>query len=195
MRRAIASLHCLECGSEIRLQPSRARTRRFCSTSCNYAYRAKQVEPREKTLERFWEKVDKNGPIPARHPELGACYLWTGARNEQGYGHFRLNKRVVPAHCASFQLHVGPIPDDHEVHHRCETEPCIRPDHLRDLTPLEHVRVTPGSNALKAECPSGHPYTVENTRIYLGRRYCRQCDRARRGYGVKPSHYQPVAES
>jgi hypothetical protein len=30
-----------------------------------------------KTLEeRFWEKVDKNGPVPAHRPELGPCWVW-----------------------------------------------------------------------------------------------------------------------
>jgi hypothetical protein len=35
--------------------------------------------------ERFWKKVDKNGPVPAHRPELGPCWLWTGALVGRGY--------------------------------------------------------------------------------------------------------------
>ena len=31
--------------------------------------------------ERFWPKVDKNGPVPEPHPELGPCWVWTGAKS------------------------------------------------------------------------------------------------------------------
>jgi len=37
-------------------------------------------------LKRFWSKVDKNGPIPQHKPELGPCWVWTGAKMERGYG-------------------------------------------------------------------------------------------------------------
>lgn len=29
--------------------------------------------------------------------------------------------------------------------------------------------------ARRTECPAGHPYDDANTKIYRGRRYCRQC--------------------
>ena len=31
--------------------------------------------------ERFWRKVDKNGPIPEHRPELGPCWVWTAGTN------------------------------------------------------------------------------------------------------------------
>lgn len=36
-------------------------------------------------VERFWEKVDKNGPIPEGREFLGPCWVWTGARSQSGY--------------------------------------------------------------------------------------------------------------
>src|SRR6478609_5365672 len=37
--------------------------------------------------DRFWKKVDKNGPIPAHRPELGPCWIWTGwICSGTGYG-------------------------------------------------------------------------------------------------------------
>jgi len=45
--------------------------------------------PESATLEdRFWAKVDKNGPVPAHRPELGPCWIWTAARFKRGYGKF-----------------------------------------------------------------------------------------------------------
>ncbi len=29
----------------------------------------------------------------------------------------------------------------------------------------------------KTHCPAGHPYSAENTRLYQGRRYCKECSR------------------
>jgi hypothetical protein len=43
------------------------------------------------------------------------------------------------------------------------------------------------SNARKSECNAGHPFTPENTRVYLGKRHCRTCirDRQRAAYTAK----------
>lgn len=37
--------------------------------------------------ERFWAKVDKNGPMPEGRPDLGPCWLWTAAKIHCPYGH------------------------------------------------------------------------------------------------------------
>jgi hypothetical protein len=38
--------------------------------------------------EAFWFKVNKEGPVPAHRPELGPCWLWTGAHHKDGRGLF-----------------------------------------------------------------------------------------------------------
>jgi len=89
------------------------------------------------TEERFWAKVDKQGPIPAHRPELGPCWPWTGAvPKRSGYGRFNTGVKraghwvVVNAHRYSWKLHNGPVPDGLCVLHRCDNKPCVRPDHL-----------------------------------------------------------------
>ena len=42
----------------------------------------------ERVAARFWAKVNKDGPIPAHHPELGPCWIWTAATDPKGYGRF-----------------------------------------------------------------------------------------------------------
>lgn len=114
---------CDMCGALFHVPPSRLRKgARFCSHAC--ASSAKRV-PLE---ERFWTKVDKNGPI--LKPELGQCWLWTGMRHEHGYGRVWVDGVQQYAHRISFEWVNGPLEDGEEACHRCDYPPCVRPDHL-----------------------------------------------------------------
>lgn len=79
--------------------------------------------------ERFWLKVNKTD----------ACWLWTAQRSDDGYGRFDWQGGQL-AHRFAYELLVGPIPEGHHLHHECENKPCVNPDHLTPLTPLEHRR-------------------------------------------------------
>ena len=48
-------------------------------------------------LARYWSHVSKNGPIPARHPELGPCHPWTGPLSDKGYGRMKIGDRTIGA--------------------------------------------------------------------------------------------------
>lgn len=80
------------------------------------------------------------------------------------------------AHRVAYEHLVGPIPDGMQLDHLCRNRTCINPAHLEPVTARENVR---RARSLVSQCPSGHPYDEENTRIYDGRRYCRACHRAR----------------
>lgn len=83
--------------------------------------------------ERFWEKVDKNGPVPEHRPELGPCHVWTGALSDAGYGLFWLDGRQVRAHRYALFLARGLDPraeDDTCGLHHCDNKPCVRDSHL-----------------------------------------------------------------
>jgi hypothetical protein len=78
--------------------------------------------------ERFWEKVNKDGPEV--NPKLGKCWVWTGAHNKQGYGWILVAKKVGRhAHRVSWFLSFGEFPAL-DVLHRCDNPPCVRIDHL-----------------------------------------------------------------
>lgn len=74
---------------------------------------------------RIWRFVDKTD----------GCWIWTGARNPQGYGQVRLDsQRKGPAHRAMYELLVGPIPEGLVIDHLCSNPPCVNPDHLEPVT-------------------------------------------------------------
>lgn len=77
--------------------------------------------------ERFWSKVNKDGPIV--RPELGPCWMWTAGRQSNGYGQFRLGTEQR-AHRASWEFATGAAAGKKLVLHRCDNPPCVRPEHL-----------------------------------------------------------------
>lgn len=58
------------------------------------------------------------------------CWLWTGCRDKDGYGHFAMNGATVKAHRASYILANGPITEGLHILHSCDNPSCVRPDHL-----------------------------------------------------------------
>jgi hypothetical protein len=58
------------------------------------------------------------------------CWLWTDAPDEDGYGRLWVDGQTLKAHRVSWEVHFGPIPAGAQVLHRCDTPPCINPQHL-----------------------------------------------------------------
>lgn len=137
---------------------------------------------RKTTEERFWIKIDKNGPIPKTRPDLGPCWMWTAAKN-QGYGIFWNGEHrdngsdiLVPAHRFSYELLVGSIPLNFHIDHLCRNPSCVNPAHLEPVTCRENLlrgQTIYAANAAKTMCPKGHDFDAENT--YLSKRNERKC--------------------
>lgn len=97
--------------------------------------------PRKQDItERFWKKVNKDGPVSDLMPTL--CWLWTAYADAAGYGIFRVTweKNPKKAHRVSWALNKGPIPEGMKVLHKCDVRACVRPDHLYLGTQTDNMR-------------------------------------------------------
>jgi hypothetical protein len=131
---------------------------------------------------RFWEKVNKNGPLPERRPELGPCWIWTAyVTKRHGYGRFGpYHAPVISSHIISYVWTNGPVPKGLHLDHLCRTKTCVRPDHLEAVTcriNLLRGDTVTAKHAAATHCPQGHPYDEANTRVRKTGRGCRTCDR------------------
>jgi hypothetical protein len=141
---------------------------------------AKQLTPDlpEKTLQRFWDKVEQNGP--------DECWPWTAALNDRGYGKFWTGKRLVYAHRLMYVLAHGSLSAALTIDHLCRVRNCVNPAHLEAVTLRENILrsdSTSARHARKTHCPKGHPYDDANTRYWHRQRHCRTCHRENRRKG------------
>jgi hypothetical protein len=90
-------------------------------------------------MKRFWSKVNKDGPVPPHRPELGPCWVWTGATFDGGYGCLRVKNAGVGAHRLSWEMANGRAPTAWVLHH-CDNPCCVRPEHLYEGTRADNTR-------------------------------------------------------
>lgn len=88
-------------------------------------------------------------------------------------------RTLIAAHRVAYELFVGPLTKDLEVHHVCGRRLCCNPEHLQALTDLEHKRADPNWVGNRTHCIRGHPLSGDNVRLVRGARRCRQCDALR----------------
>jgi hypothetical protein len=96
-----------------------SRVKRRWGSSCGQGCRpAAQRQGCTEWAGRFWEKVDKNGPVPEWGPDLGPCRLWVASPTSAGHGKVERDHRVVRAIRPPWELTRGPIPKGLQVMHK-----------------------------------------------------------------------------
>jgi hypothetical protein len=78
--------------------------------------------------------------------QTGACWVWVGARDRDGYGVTQVDRVWLYAHRRAWELTHGPIPAVQWVLHRCDNRACVNPAHLwlGDNTVNSHDRDAKG---------------------------------------------------
>lgn len=132
MRSAVSS--CKVCGAEYISQ--RRVTQQYCSITCRGKGQSSSL------VDRFWPKVNKDGPIPPHRPELGPCWIFTGYCDRDGYGKIGAGdgtQKALYANRVAYEIQVGPIPDGFQALHHCDNPPCCRDTHLFLGTNMDNI--------------------------------------------------------
>ena len=86
----------------------------------------------EQNLQNFWNKVNKTD----------GCWLWTGCKDNDGYGKFGVASKILGAHRVSLEIHLQRnIRPGLVVAHTpeiCHNPSCVNPEHLREATYTEN---------------------------------------------------------
>lgn len=68
------------------------------------------------------------------------CWIWTANVDRDGYGKISVSGIQRMAHRASYEMHVGPIPDGMQIDHLCRKRSCVNHYHLEVVTLAENNR-------------------------------------------------------
>ncbi len=120
--------------------------------------------------------------IPSDRVDIKAngCWIWTGTKNEDGYGLVHLGGKREYVHRVMYQMFVGPVNNNRELDHLCRNPSCCNPLHLEAVSSRENsIR---GNHPLfvihrERRCRKGHdlsnPLNVRTSRD--GRTRCKVC--------------------
>jgi hypothetical protein len=135
--------------------------------------------------DRFWKKVNKNGPIPALCPELGPCWMYTGGGNS--YGSFYFKDSCYRAHRFSYLVSGKTIPIGLVLDHECCTNYCVNPTHLEPVTQEENSHKSNRGASRKEFCGYGHAMVEDN--LYYDKHGHISCKECRKRF-VMESYYR-----
>src|SRR5919109_1068889 len=89
---------------------------------------------REEFWRQYWDRIDCAGTVAAELPEpqpFAGCWIWTGGRNDAGYGVVTIQKTQWLTHRLAYHVFNGELEPEMKILHTCNTKPCCNPSHLR----------------------------------------------------------------
>lgn len=130
--------------------------------------------------DRFWAKVDKSGG-----PD--ACWPWTAAKDNDGYGNFHVQKNgqgyMDKAHRVAYRLVYGVEPP--AVLHKCDNPPCCNGTHLFPGTRTTNIADRHAKGRTARGEQKRHKFTEELVRTIRARHAAGESQRSMaKEYGV-----------
>lgn len=111
----------------------------------------------EKDIERFWSKVNKDGPLPDQSKDyykgLGQCWEWTAHLDKCGYGSLQIQGKSMGAHRAAHLVSTGSLPSGVHIMHKCDNPACVNPSHLSEGN--HQINMQDRKNRDRGNRPSG----------------------------------------
>ena len=127
-------------------------------------------------MDRFWNKVNKQGPDD--------CWEWTGGVGSHGYGKITQGRQwEETSHRFAYTLEKGDIPKGQVVRHACDNRRCCNPAHLELGTQAQNIQDMHRRGGTKRMKVNYETATVIRERALAGER---GIDLAAE-YGVTPS--------
>lgn len=124
-------------------------------------------------MDRLWSKAEATP---------NGCWNWTSCLDRHGYGSVRYQGATRLAHRVAYVVTHGEIPKGLTIDHICRNRQCINPAHLEVASNTENMLrgMSPAARCARSQiCVAGHPFSVENTYVHNGKRWCRKCAAAR----------------
>ena len=124
-----------------------------------------------------------------------SCWLWPKYLKPNGYGFLRVAGKNKYVHRISYEMFVGPIPEDMTIDHLCKVRHCVNPAHMEVVTRGENALrgdSPMAKNARKTHCKHGHEFTPENTILVKLGRQCRSCSREKSALRSKTPEVRAV---
>ena len=106
----------------------------------------------------FWSRVDQTGG-----PD--ACWPWTAARFDTGYGCVWADGKARKAHRVAWGLMNGEIPEGVRILHRCDTPICCNPGHLFAGTSRDNTADMDAKGRRAGSYRKLHPEAVADIRV------------------------------
>ena len=94
-------------------------------------------------FDRWVKNVFLGSPPRGEDVPLSDCWEWEAAKDRGGYAQFGFRykgKTMNGAHKFSHLYFNGPIPEGHQIRHKCHNPGCVNPEHLHTGTATQNVK-------------------------------------------------------